>query len=254
MSYPVHLYSVVTYYDPHLDTRRVTLFVNDSSGGIYVAMSSPPAIPFKAGDLVEIIGVSAAGDFAPIVSASEVRRHREVPFAFRRAGSQPDPDAVWRYDGQWVEVEGVVRAVSTMGRKHPVGAGFERRHRHRHHGERSGRRLRQSGRRQNKALAQCGPAIQSPAPDHWRPPVLSRTAPVVTIVEPAPAHPFALPVSPVSTLLRFTPASASHHRVHIQGTVTLAWPADYSACRTGCTVSVLRPTKPPPSARENGRM
>jgi hypothetical protein len=73
-SYPVHLYSVVTYYDPHLDTRRVTLFVNDSSGGIYVAMSSPPAIPFKAGDLVEVIGVSAAGDFAPIVSAGEVRR------------------------------------------------------------------------------------------------------------------------------------------------------------------------------------
>ncbi len=33
-----------------------------------------------------------------------------------------------------------------------------------------------------------------------------------------------LPVSPVSGLLRFTPNPALHHRVHIRGTVTLAWP------------------------------
>ncbi len=46
----------------------------------------------------------------------------------------------------------------------------------------------------------------------------------VTVEEPAPARPFALPVSPVSGLLRFTPDSASHHRVHVRGTVTLAWP------------------------------
>ena len=46
----------------------------------------------------------------------------------------------------------------------------------------------------------------------------------VTVEEPAPADPFTLPVSPVSGLLRFTPDSASHHRVHIRGTVTLAWP------------------------------
>ena len=43
-------------------------------------------------------------------------------------------------------------------------------------------------------------------------------------VEPAPAHPFALPISPVSGLFRFSPLPASIHRVHIHGTVTLAWP------------------------------
>ena len=41
---------------------------------------------------------------------------------------------------------------------------------------------------------------------------------------PGPDHPFSLPVLPVSGLLRFTPDSASHHLVHIRGTVTLAWP------------------------------
>jgi His Kinase A (phospho-acceptor) domain len=46
----------------------------------------------------------------------------------------------------------------------------------------------------------------------------------VTVMEPAPARPFTLPVSPVSGLLRFTPEPHSNHRVHIRGTVTLAWP------------------------------
>jgi signal transduction histidine kinase/DNA-binding response OmpR family regulator len=46
----------------------------------------------------------------------------------------------------------------------------------------------------------------------------------VTVEEPAPAHPFTLPISPVSGLLRFTPKPSWNHRIHIRGTVTLAWP------------------------------
>ena len=46
----------------------------------------------------------------------------------------------------------------------------------------------------------------------------------LTIEQAAPAHPFASPVSPVSGLLQFTPRFAGHHRDHIRGTVTLAWP------------------------------
>jgi signal transduction histidine kinase/ActR/RegA family two-component response regulator len=46
----------------------------------------------------------------------------------------------------------------------------------------------------------------------------------MTIEEPAPAHPFASSITPVSGLLRYSPDSAWHHRVHIRGTVTLSWP------------------------------
>jgi hypothetical protein len=53
-SYPVHLRGVVTYYDPYIDPRYPTVWVSDSSGGIYVVLSSVPAVPLKAGDLVEI--------------------------------------------------------------------------------------------------------------------------------------------------------------------------------------------------------
>src|ERR1700736_956423 len=35
-SYPVHLRSVVTYYDPYIDPRHPAVWVSDSSGGIYV--------------------------------------------------------------------------------------------------------------------------------------------------------------------------------------------------------------------------
>jgi signal transduction histidine kinase len=45
----------------------------------------------------------------------------------------------------------------------------------------------------------------------------------VTVEEPASTRPFTSPVSPVSSLLRFTP-NRSSHRIHVRGTVTLTWP------------------------------
>jgi hypothetical protein len=43
-SYPVHLRGVVTYYDPYIDPPYPTLWVSDSSGGIYVVLSSLEAV------------------------------------------------------------------------------------------------------------------------------------------------------------------------------------------------------------------
>ena len=115
-SYPVHLRTVVTYYDPYVDPRRPALFVSDSSGAIFVALSSPSGVPFQAGDQVEITGVSAAGDYAPIVNAVNVQL----------IGKSPLPAAAPRValtallsgaeDGQWVEVEGVVHVVWQTGK------------------------------------------------------------------------------------------------------------------------------------------
>jgi hypothetical protein len=115
-SYPIHLRSVVTYYDPYIDPRHPAVWVSDSSGGIYVELSSVPPVPFKVGDLIEITGVSAPGSYAPIVKASEARvigrsalpsRARRITFAQILTGVE---------DGQWVEVEGVVHAVREFGK------------------------------------------------------------------------------------------------------------------------------------------
>jgi hypothetical protein len=114
-SYPVHLHTVVTYYDPYIDPRHPTIWVSDSSGGIYVELPSVPAVAFKADDLVEITGVSAAGGYAPIVNASEVRVIGEspLPSTSRVTFGQILTGAE---DGRWVEVEGVVHAVRESGK------------------------------------------------------------------------------------------------------------------------------------------
>ena len=223
-NYPVHLRAVVTYYDPYVDLRRPAFFVSDSSGAIFVVLSFLPAVPFEAGDLVEITGVSAAGDYAPIVSGARAQLIGKsvLPAAAPRvtlttllSGAQ---------DGQWVEVEGVVHAVWQTGKNinlelalsdgaitaatiEEVGADYgslidaevtlrgNAAPRFNHQGQMTGAKLFFPNRAQ------------------------------VTIEEPAPARPFSLPISPVSGLLRFTPdPPALHHRVHIRGTVTLAWP------------------------------
>jgi len=222
-SYPVHLYSVVTYYDPYLDTRRGTLFVNDSSGGVYVAMSSAPAVPFKAGDLVEVIGVSAAGDFAPIVTATAVRLvgKSHLPAIAPAVSLTQMQSGV--YDGQWVEVEGVVHAVSTKGHDIQLELALS-------DGTVTATTVKGVGDDYDSLVDAKIKLRANAAPlfNHQRQVtgahLLFPDRSVVTVVEPAPAHPFALPVSPIGTLLRFTPASGSPHRVHIQGTVTLAWP------------------------------
>src|SRR5262245_52798465 len=102
--YPVRLSGVVTFY---FDTR--SCFVQDESAGIYVGNGSEfPAV--KVGDVVTIEGVSGAGDYAPIVKPSVFRATahtnlpaaRQVTFEDLMTGSECS---------QWVEVEGLVRAV-----------------------------------------------------------------------------------------------------------------------------------------------
>jgi hypothetical protein len=67
--YPVRLRAIVTYYYPVRDN----LFVQDSTGGIYVDCRGMKELPMVAGQLVEVEGQSAAGDFAPVVIKPTVR-------------------------------------------------------------------------------------------------------------------------------------------------------------------------------------
>src|SRR5580700_9609848 len=71
-AYPVHLRAIVTYYDRYIDQRRAALFIHDESGGVFAALSSIPSFPVHVGDLVDVVGVSGAGDFAPIVDQAKL--------------------------------------------------------------------------------------------------------------------------------------------------------------------------------------
>ena len=73
--YPVHVQATVTYYDDHLDARRIAFFLHDDTGGMFAAVLGEP--PGQAGSrvpgtLVDVTGVSAPGDYAPIIDQAHI--------------------------------------------------------------------------------------------------------------------------------------------------------------------------------------
>jgi signal transduction histidine kinase/ActR/RegA family two-component response regulator len=221
--YPVNLSAVVTYYDPYVDPRRVSLFVSDSSGGIFVLLPSLPAIAYEAGDLIEITGLSAAGDYAPIVRASEshlIGKSHLPAIAPRTTVTEALTGAV---DGQWVEIEGVVHGVQESVNNITLDLAMS-------DGALTARTVKRVGENYDR-LVDAKVRLRgniAPTFNHQKQMTGARLLfpdrGQVTIEEAAPASPFRSPITPVSGLLRYTPASGSRHRAHIQGIVTLAWP------------------------------
>jgi signal transduction histidine kinase/CheY-like chemotaxis protein len=222
-SYPVHLRAIVTYYDPYNDPRRPACFAADASGGIYVDLRALPAIPFKAGDLVEITGISASGGYAPIVVATEARLIAKSHFPSIARRVTLSEILTGAYDGQWVEVEGVVRGVSKSRTSIHLDVALS-------DGEITADTVREEGAdydslvdskiRLRGATAPIFNHLGQMTGAYLVFPGLSQ----IKVEEPAPADPFTLPVVPVGDLLRFTPRPVSQHRVHLRGTVTLLWP------------------------------
>lgn len=221
--HPVHLRAVVTYYDPYIDQRRPAFFVHDQTGGIFVALSRVPKIPLREGQLVEIDGVSDAGDFAPIVDAPLARVVGEAPLPALAPNVTMTHMLTGADDGQWVEVEGVVHAVRREGENvffdialsdgmliaitvSKPGADYES--------------LVDA---KIKLRGNAAPTFNHQGQmtgSHMLFPGLS----TITVEEAAPDHPFATPPDQIRNLLRFEPSPSLHHRVHIRGPLTLLWP------------------------------
>ena len=125
-------------------------------------------------------------------------------------------------DGQWVEVEGVVQDVlKSEGNVHLVLALSDGEitatavDSGEHYGSLIDAKIRLRGNavpRFNHQRQLSGAGLLFPGRDQ------------VMIEEAAVIHPFALPVTRISGLLRYTPNPSLNHRVHIRGPVTLAWP------------------------------
>ncbi len=219
-NYPVRLTAVVTYYDVNADPRHPVFFASDASGAIFVSM---PALPFQAGDLVEIEGVSAAGDYAPILKGTEAHVIGKAPLPLTAPRETLTELLSGAEDGQWVEIEGVVQAVRESRENISLDLALS-------DGAITANTIKEVGANYH-SLVDAKIKLrgnQAPLFNHQ----LQMTGvhlffpnrAQVSVEKPGPEHPFALPVTPVSGLLRFTPDSALHHLVHIRGTVTLAWP------------------------------
>ncbi len=213
--FPVQFRAVVTYWMK----PRNFVFVQDSTAGIFMVNTGAPVEP---GQLVDVKGESAGGDFAPIVD-------KATPRVIGRA-ALPAPIRVpiaelfsGRYDSQWVETEGTVRAVAPEG---PDAALTLVSGPYKFKAVLSGlgsqlplhlidAKVRIQGacgsifndRRQLLSIQVLVPEIS-----HLR--VLERPA----------ASPQSLPVQSINALLQFSPEQPAEHRVRIQGVVTLRRP------------------------------
>jgi len=221
--YPVHLRAVATYYDPYIDKRHGALFVCDSSGCVFVAVPAGPILPIQAGSLLDITGVSGPGDFAPIVSSTQIQilGQSHLPVKAPRVGLTRLLTGV--EDGQWVEVEGVVQAVQKRGKNVALDLGLS-------DGLVRATTVEEPGADYSR-LVDAKILLHASAAElfnHERQVVGARlffpNLAQVKIEEPAPPDPFALPVRPINRLLQFSPSGEFEHRVHIRGRVTLQWP------------------------------
>ncbi len=110
LGYPVHLRGVVTFFDP----LSPGMFIQDHAGGIFVDWV--PKLPKPSvGDLIDLDGVSTQVDFAPdianphwrVIGWSPMPIPRKVNFAQMASTAE---------DAQWVEVEGILREVTSLHR------------------------------------------------------------------------------------------------------------------------------------------
>jgi len=223
LSIPVHLHAVVTYYDPYIDARHGALFVHDASGGVFIGIPARPILPIRAGSVVDIEGVTAAGDFAPVVNSSQITLvgQSQVP------QNPPVPSMAQLLSGdedcQWVEVAGVVHSVHMQSMNVILDIAT------------AGGML--SATTVLEPLGNYESLIDSFVHVHGSvAPLFSRTHQMVgvhiffpslhelTVEKTPPVDPLSLPAVAVTDLSAFQPGQQSGHRIHVQGIVTLQWP------------------------------
>lgn len=224
LALPVHLSGVVTCVDPATPYGHSAFILYDSTGTIYVLFPEKYNGMFSAGSVVDVIGVSGAGKFAPVVWSSQVRviGHSHLPenpplkdLIHLKTGSE---------DGKWVEIEGTIRAAFEHDRyvivelamlggsvdvTMPREAGVDY------------QRLVDAKVRIRGNAVPLMNANDQFVGVHLLSPGLS----VLKMIEKPPSgDPFQLPVTPIDKLLRWDQVSAPLHRIHLRGQVTLVRP------------------------------
>jgi signal transduction histidine kinase/DNA-binding response OmpR family regulator len=214
--YSVRLRGVVTYTDP-----LGYLLLHDNTASIYVESSHPPGPTVHAGDLVEVNGVTAAGNFAPIVDHPKVKVLGKGPLP------PPQLTTLDRLlsgldDGQWITIDGIVRsAVYRQGYSTLTLAKNNVRFDVLIPGKQAGyEKLVDSAVRVN---GNCGPEY-----NHKRQlfgfHLWTFDLSQVKVIERAPVDAFSRAIDPIASLLQFSTNYSPGHRVHLRGIVTLQWP------------------------------
>jgi signal transduction histidine kinase/DNA-binding response OmpR family regulator len=199
------------------------LFVYDGATGVYVETKNQvlltPAI--HSGTVLDIEGVTGAGEFAPIVDRSTLRVLGEAALPPARNVSL-DRLSTGIEDGQWIALVGTVRSAETQAEMLALVVA--------------------SGQMQVEVKLPRAQAAGYESLIDARVQIDGTVGPVfdqrhqlvgvnvytpglgqIHVLEPAPADPFSLPIKKVRNLFEYTPGANPDHRVRIRGVVAGRW-------------------------------
>lgn len=219
---PVKVTGVITYLDPLWHQ----LFVQDSTGGIYVKYSGDDP-QLAAGEKVALIGLTGAGNFAPVIVAPRFQILGAAPLPAPVVVTH-DNAAAGLLDSQYVSIEGVVHPLrageqpnhpalsfellSPVGQVHvftsPLFPGLDQ-----------SRGLEDARVRVRGVFGTVFNARRQLVGYQLN--VESRSA--IDVLEP-PVDPFSTQPTPIGSLLRFSPHARFGHRVKVEGIATLVEP------------------------------
>ena len=219
LGYPVALRGIITV---NLSSWGVTFF-HDETGGVYVESQQAG---IRAGDLVEVRGVTARGAFAPIVDHPQIHVIGKAPLPAPGHFSLDDL-LTGEQDSQWVELRGIVRSIEIGADAVELGVAAGS---HKFRAVITGvdKTWNYNALIDADVTLQgaCGTlindkgqlvGIQAYVPDIAQ----------VRVNEAARTDPYTLPILPANSLMRFTTEGVSGHRIHVQGVVTLVEPGRY---------------------------
>jgi len=215
--YPVRLRGVLTFFDQGQFYR----FFQDDTAGVYLFPSDALTnAALATGELVEIEGQTSPGEYAPTVTPQQTKILGAGTFPPAKPVSYEDL-ASGGEDSQFVEIHGIVRAVSfdaqTKYYSIEIATG----------GGRLTALATQLPVRREEDLEDSTVKIRGVCVSRFN---LQRQLfdlrllvprPTDMVIEtPAPSHPFDAPTRPIEQLLQFTPRGPYGHRVKVSGTVT----------------------------------
>lgn len=223
-----HLRGVVTFFDSSLFSR----FIQDETAGIYLFDSGLP-IHLVPGDLVEVLGVSSPGEYAPIVVPQKITVVGRAPLPTPRRVTYQEL-ASGQEDSQFVEIAGIVRSVQFHDpSKHfqieiATGGGrlsvYARALPVKRPEELLDSKVRVRGVCSTKFNHQrqlFAIRLMVPRPED------------LAIEVPAPRDPFEIKARPIGSLLRFAPQDSAGHRVRVEGTVIYFRPGETLFLQSG---------------------
>ncbi len=225
---PVHLRGVVTFYD----VPTSSLFVSDSTGGIYVWAPPKPVLPVREGTLVDIAGVTDPGDFATIVSNRQLRSLGQSRKPVRAPRVTVRELATGMYDCRLVEVEGIVRSATPAG--HMVSLKIAMRDGSilalvkANPGEDAARLIDARVRLRAVAAVEYNEHRQMTG-SH----LFFSSLKEVQVLRRPQGDPYSLPVRSISQLAQFDLHRKLSDRVHLRGRVSLQWPGHLLCVQDG---------------------